>query len=192
MRLFACTFLSPAHRAACDRLAVRLTEAHGRLVRPIPALSAHVTYAFLAHLDAALLPRAIELLRSAAATLGAVEVTIDAPAVLFAKREARLVHAPVGMGAPALTRITAVIAEAFERGLPEAGVSASRAPHVTLARFRRGASRTAARPVVDALAQAAAPMTERFAEVQLVSSDLSAGGPIYTTQATVALGSSES
>src|SRR5215471_1618137 len=100
MRLFACTFLSPAHQAACDRLAMLLTEAHGRLVRPIPALSAHVTYAFIGHLDATLLPRAIEVLQSAAATLDTVDVDIDAPAVLFAKREARLVHAPITAGAP--------------------------------------------------------------------------------------------
>lgn len=190
MRLFACSFLSPAHRAACDRLAMRLTEAHGRLVRPVPALSAHVTYAFLAHLDDGMVARAIEVLRSAAAELIAVDVTIDAPSVLFAGREARLVHAPVTSGAAALTAITDRIAGAFERAFPDAGVSASRAPHVTLARFRRGTSRTAARPVVDALARAGAPMNERFDEVQLVSSDLSASGPIYTTQATIALGPS--
>ena len=189
MRLFACTFLSPAHQSACDRLAMRLTEAHGRIVRPIPVLSAHVTYAFAAHLDTALLARAIEVLRSATAGIAATDVTIDAPAVLFGGREARLVHAPITTGAPSLARITEQIATAFESAFPDAGVSASRAPHVTLARFRRGTTRTKARPVVDALAQAAAPMTERFADVQLVSSDLSASGPIYTTQATVHLGS---
>lgn len=192
MRLFACTFLSPAHQSTCDRLATRLAEAHGRLVRPIPALSAHVTYAFVAHLDPALLPRAIEVLEKAVAAIAGVDVTIDAPAVLFAGREARLVHAPVTTGATALARITEQIATAFEQVFPDAGVSASRAPHVTLARFRRGATRSAARPIVDALAQAAAPMTERFAQVQLVSSDLSASGPIYTPQATVSLGSSAS
>jgi 2'-5' RNA ligase len=167
---------------------MRLADAHSRLVRPIPALSAHVTYALLAHLDPGLLPRAIEVLRSVAATIDVVDVTIDPAAVLFGGREARLVHAPVAAGAPALMRITERLATAFERAFPDAGVSASRAPHVTIARFRRGTTRTAARPIVEALALAAAPMTERFNDVQLVSSDLSASGPIYMSQATISFG----
>jgi 2'-5' RNA ligase len=190
MRLFACTFLGSADRAFYDAMIRRLAGTHGRLLRPIPAESAHVTYAFIAHLDDVRVPVAVEALGEAAGRLEPVPLTIGAPQVLFGGREARLIHALIVSEGAALTRVANQLATALEAALPNAPLTGTRALHVTLARFRRGTSRGAAQPVVDMLARGEAPILRhtRFTNVQLVSSELTAEGPIYTVLASVALG----
>jgi 2'-5' RNA ligase len=191
MRLFACTLLGSADRASYDAMIERLVDAFGRLIRPIPAESAHVTYAFIAHLDDERLPVAVEALRSAAGRLEPAAVTIGHPEVRLAGREARLIEAPIVDGGAALARIAEEAAAALDAALPEAPINRSRSPHVTLARFRRGTSRRAAQPVVETLARrdTLSLRRVRFADVQLVSSELTADGPIYTVQASVELAS---
>jgi 2'-5' RNA ligase len=190
MRLFACTLLGSAERAFYDAAVGRLIERHGRLLRPIPDDSAHVTYAFIAHLDDERLPVAVEALESAACRLAPVQVTISDPKVVFAGREARLIDAPIADGGAALAHMGDQIAAALEGALPGAPINRSRSPHVTLARFRRGTTRQAAQPVVETLAQRDAPTLRsvRFADVQLVSSELTTSGPIYAVLASVELG----
>jgi 2'-5' RNA ligase len=82
------------------------------------------------------------------------------------------------------------IAAALEAALPGAPINRSRSPHVTLARFRRGTSRRAAQPVVETLGGREAPTVRLtpFSDVQLVSSELTAEGPIYAVLASVGLG----
>jgi 2'-5' RNA ligase len=190
MRLFACTLLGSSDRAFYDATVGRLVELHGRLIRPIPAQSAHVTYAFIAHLDGERLPVAVEALESAARRQEPARVTIGDPEVRFAGREARLIDAPIVEGGVALAHIADEIAAALEAALPGAPITRSRTPHVTLARFRRGTTRRLAQPVVETLAQGDTPTLRptRFTEVHLVSSELTASGPIYAVLATVALG----
>jgi len=191
MRLFACTLLDSADRAAYDAMIGRLADTYGRLLRPIPAESAHVTYAFIAHLDDARVPVAIDALEAAVGRLEPVPVTIGAPHVLFGGREARLIHAPVVSDGAALTQVANQVAAALEVALPEAPINRSRSLHVTLARFRRGTPRGAAQVVVEALArsdEAPALTHTRFTHVQLVSSELTTAGPIYAVLASVALG----
>jgi 2'-5' RNA ligase len=190
MRLFACTLLGSSDRAFYDATVGQLVELHGRLIRPIPSQSAHVTYAFIAHLDSERLAVAVEALESAAARLEPARVTIGDPEVRFAGREARLIDAPIVDGGVALARIAGEIADALEAALPGAPINRSRSPHVTLARFRRGTTRRLAQPVVATLAQGDTPTPRhaRFTDVQLVSSELTASGPIYDVLASVALG----
>lgn len=191
MRLFACSFLGSADRAFYDATVGRLVEQHGRLLRPIPAQSAHVTYAFIAHVDDDRLPVAIEALKSAVGRLEPARVTVGYPEVLLAGREARLIEAPIVDGGTELALIADRITAALEAALPGAPINRSRSPHVTLARFRRGTTRQAAQPVVETLARRDDGPTlrhTRFTDVQLVSSELTAGGPIYSVLATVALG----
>jgi 2'-5' RNA ligase len=190
MRLFVCTFLASADRAFYDATVRGLVDLHGRLLRPIPNQSAHVTYAFIAHLDDERLPVAVEALACAAGRIEPAHVTIDAPEVLFAGREARLIEAPIADGSVQLAHIADRLAAALEAVLPEAPINRSRSPHVTLARFRRGTTRRAAQPVLETLARREAPTLRhaRFTDVQLVSSELTAGGPIYTVKASVAFG----
>jgi 2'-5' RNA ligase len=190
MRLFACSVLGSDDRAFYDATVRRLVDLHGRLLRPIPSQSAHVTYAFIAHLDDERLPVAVEALGAAAGRLEPPRVTIGDPEVLFAGRDARLVEAPIIDGGVALAHIADRMAAALEAALPDAPIHRSRSPHVTLARFRRGTTRGAAQPVVDTLARRDAPTHRqaRFTEIQLVSSELTAGGPIYVVLASAALG----
>jgi 2'-5' RNA ligase len=190
MRLFACTLLGSDDGARYDSVVRRLVELHGRLLRPIPARSAHVTYAFIAHLEARWLPATVEALESAAGRLEPASVAFGNPEVGIAGREARLIHAPIADGAVALAHIAHEIAAALEAALPGAPINRSRTPHVTLARFRRGTTRRLAEPVVETLARRNAPTVRnaRFADVQLVSSELTASGPIYAVLASVALG----
>jgi len=192
MRLFACTLLGSAERAFYDAAIRRLVDLYGRLLRPVPSESAHVTYAFIAHLDDERLPVALDALRSAASRLEPTAVTIGHPQVVFAGREARLIDIRIVDGGAALARFAEEIAAALEAALPGAPINRSRSPHVTLARFRRGTSRRAAQPVVESLGQRdALPLRHvQFADVQLVSSELTAQGPIYTVLASVVLGDS--
>ncbi len=189
MRLFACSLLGSEDRAFYDATVRRLVDLHGRLLRPIPNQSAHVTYAFIAHLDDELLPVGVEALGAAAGRLEPQQVTIGDPEVLFAGRDARLVEAPIVSGGVALAHIADRMAAALEAALPGTPINRSRSPHVTLARFRRGTTRLAAQPVVETLARRDAPTLRhaRFTEIQLVSSELTAGGPIYTVKASFRL-----
>jgi 2'-5' RNA ligase len=189
MRLFACTLLGSADRAFYDAAVGRLAERHGRLLRPIPNDSAHVTYAFIARLDDERLPVAVEALEATAGRLAPAQVAIGDPKVLFAGREARLIEAPIVDGAAALAHLGDQIAAALEAALPGPPINRTRSPHVTLARFRRGTTRLAAQPVVETLTRSDAPTLRhsRFTEVQLVSSELTASAPIYTVLASFAL-----
>lgn len=190
MRLFACSLLGSDDRAFYDATIRRLVEMHGRLLRRIPNESAHVTYAFIAHLDDGRLPVAVEALGAAAERLEPPRVTIGDPEVLFAGRDARLIEAPIVNGGGALAHIADRMAAALETALPDVPISRSRSPHVTLARFRRGTTRRAAQPVVETLARRDPPSLRqaRFTEIQLVSSELTAGGPIYVVKASLRLG----
>jgi 2'-5' RNA ligase len=190
MRLFACTLLGSTDRAFYDDVVRRLVDQHGRLIRPIPHESAHVTYAFIAHLDARRLPAAVEALEFAAGRQEPASVAIGDPEVRFAGREARLIDAPIVDGGAALAHIADEIAAALEVALPGAPINRSRSPHVTLARFRRGTTRRAAQPVVETLAGPDARTLRHagFTDVQLVSSELTASGPIYAVQASCRLG----
>jgi len=189
MRLFACSFLGSDDRAFYDATVRRLVDMHGRLLRPIPTQSAHVTYAFIAHLDDERLPVAVEALGAAAGRLEPPRVTIGDPEVRFAGRDARLVEAPIIDGGVALAHIADRVAAALEAVLPGTPTNRSRSPHITLARFRRGTTRLAAQPVVETLARRDAPTLRqaRFTEIQLVSSELKVGGPIYVVKASFRL-----
>jgi 2'-5' RNA ligase len=190
MRLFACSFLEIEDRAFYDAMVRRLVDVHGRLLRPIPTQSAHVTYAFIAHLDQDRLPVAVEALGSAAERLEPAQVTFGDPEVLCLGREARLIDAPIVDGAPSAAHLADRVAAALEAVLPGTPINRSRSPHVTLARFRRDTTRRAAQPVVDTLARRDAPTLRhaRFTEIQLVSSELTAGGPIYVVLASAGFG----
>lgn len=189
MRLFACSLLGTSQRAFYDAAVAQLVERHPDRLRAIPRDSAHVTYSFLGHLPSPSLSTAVDALRSAAAATPPVAVTIGIPEVLFAGREARLIHAPIIDGARQLAELSERITRALEGALPGVAISQSRSAHVTLARFRRGTARRLAEPVVEALAKAGVNIrSDRFTAVHLISSELSGPSPVYATQASIPFG----
>ena len=190
MRLFACSLLDPDHRAAYDRLVSELLAGHGPRARPIPADSAHITYAFIARLDEAAVPRAAEAIRAATSRLEPFDVTLGVPTVSGAGRDARLIHAAIEEGRDRLVALADLVAGALTHALPDVAISRTISPHVTLARFQRGTTRRMADAIAGQLARAptATVRRQRISTVHLVSSRLTSARPIYTVQAVVPVG----
>ena len=123
-----------------------------------------------------------ELLRSMAPVpfrLGRLEV-------LSAGREPRLVLANVESGGAEISGVTQRILDRLRRHAALAKVPPARSPHVTLARFRRGSRSDDARQVTEWLRRAGAEalwQEDRLDEVQLLQSELTPAGPVYTVVA---------
>jgi 2'-5' RNA ligase len=183
MRLFVCSLLQPANQDFYDRRVAELVCATGGRLRPIPQNSAHITYAFLGETDPTLVDDIRAVLESVAVHYTPTAIRLGPPAVLFARSQPRLVCAHVIHGASPLGQLTADITMGLEAVRPGASPSPARSPHVTLARFRRGAGPEDARVVITALAAAdrVDPTREdTIASIQVMSSTLGQEGPSYT------------
>lgn len=184
MRLFACTFLSPANQAFYGRQIADSIEASGGMLRGIPEDSAHITYAFLQRADDRALREAVAAVTAVGSSRKPIAIRLGAPSILFARADARLVYVSIVHGAEALAQLGSDIAGALQRRLPDLDVSGSQAPHVTLARFRKHTRRSSARAVADALRLSAVGATERadqVDEIHVVSSELTVTGPRYVS-----------
>jgi 2'-5' RNA ligase len=170
-------------------IASLLTASGGRL-RSIPEDTAHLTCAFLPTLPDADLPALQMAVAAVAAATRPVDIALGPPVVQYARDEARLVHLPLTMGADALAGMALVITEAIQAALPQAAVSATRSPHVTLARFARGTPRRAARGLEEILARDLADVRieARVGSVQVIESQLTQAGARYVVRATAPLG----
>jgi 2'-5' RNA ligase len=191
MRLFVCSLLQAENQDFYDRRVADLVGVTGGRLRPAPRGSAHVTYAFLGETDAAFLDGIRAAVGSVGAFYGHIPIRLGPPAILFARSEPRLVCAHVIHGAAPLRQLTVDIAMSLESIRSGTSLAPARSPHVTLARFGRGAGPEDARVVLAALAAgdpASATREETIASVQVVLSTIGREGPVYTVLADVPMG----
>jgi 2'-5' RNA ligase len=180
MRLFLGTILNPSNQAFYDRLARELVKRHANVLRAIPADSAHITYAFISELQETLVGQLLTAISETASAWEAFDVELRAPQVARSAGRPRLVYAELVRGAREVARLTADLCTTARSISPD--LRPSRAPHVTLARFRRHATRTDAKVVSESLSRAESRV-DRVALVQVVVSVLTPAGPVYTVQA---------
>jgi 2'-5' RNA ligase len=190
IRLFVCSWLDPDNQAFYGRHMADLVASSGGVLRAIPRDSAHLTYAFLARADDGSLDEIVRVVGGVAARHAPIAIRLGPPSILFARAEARLVYAPIVRGADALAHLGSDIVTELQQRLPDVDISGNRAPHVTLARFRKHTHRGAARTASEALKRSAVASTERtdrIAEIHIVSSELTATAPRYVSLCHVSL-----
>jgi 2'-5' RNA ligase len=194
MRAFVAAMLDAPAQDACAGLVERCLGRTGPILRPVPPGSAHLTLAFMASLPEIAVDEVAASLREVAVSHDAIAATLGPPAILRSGREARLVHAPVDTGRAAVARLAAHVNAASRRRLPDLEVRDTPAPHVTLARFRRG---TRWRDLLDLAAWLDHELGEWHLPVTIdamhvIESVLTAAGPRYVERAAIVLGSRSS
>jgi 2'-5' RNA ligase len=190
MRAFVCSYLDPALQTRCREVIDALARASGGGLRGVPDGTAHLTYAFIASLPDERLPHLVQAVTQAAAAAGVTTVGLGRPDVLYGRAEARLVYLPVVDGRESLARLARVMTDAARAALPGVDVALTPAPHVTLARFRRGIRRREAREVEEAIARTPAmrPWSMRVGAVQVVESVTDPSGARYLVRGVAPLG----
>jgi 2'-5' RNA ligase len=188
MRLFVCSLLEAGNQDFYDGRVAEFVAASRGSLRPVPKRSAHLTHAFLGEVDAGRLDDIRTAVESASKQRAAVPIRLGPPAIVFARSTPRLVCAHVIHGAVQLRQLMADVAMALEPVCPGASLAPAHAPHVTLARFRKGAGPKDARVVIAALdAESTVTREDAIASIQIVSSVLGPDGPAYTVMADIGL-----
>jgi len=190
MRVFFCTFLSARNQETSDGAVNRLVAASAGLLRPVPRGTVHVTYAFIPDVGEDAVMAMLSAVSRQTGQRSPFEMILGEPSILYAGREARLVHAPIAAGARELSQLTIAIGQAIRTAIPEVTFKPTASFHVTLARFRRGTRRVDADGLKAALAVFPRRLTNPVHDIQLVSSELTPAGPKYTTLGSMALASS--
>ena len=190
MRVFVGSLLDVPHQQACRAVTATLLTASGGRLRSIPPDTAHLTYAFLPALPDADLPALQMAVATVVAATPPIDIQLGRPVVQYARDEARLVHLPLTIGGDAFAGMAWAITEAIRAALPQAAVTATRSPHVTLARFGRGTRRRDAQCVEDVITRDLDTwrMEARVTAVQVVESQLAQAGARYLVRATSRLG----
>ncbi len=185
MRIFLGTFLNESNRGFYDRFVQQLVTRHRTSLRATPPGTAHVTYAFVGEFADEALDRLATLTSAVAQRHRGFDIELAKPGVLRAGARPRLVCAALGQGADEVCALTAELSSAVQPIAP--GVRPSRAPHVTLARFRRDATRHDGDQVAQALVHAEG-RADRVSLIQIVESVLTQRGPVYSVKAGLPLG----
>lgn len=175
MRLFVAIELSPAVRKALVDLQRRL-DAHGSIVRWVPAEQLHLTVKFLGEVDDRRVAAVGRSVTDCGTTLGAFTMSTAGAGCFPPRGRARIVWGGVTDASGRLGALT----EAVEAAMESFGFARERrpfSPHVTIGRVREGAATDALRAAVGA-----APLTcveQEVAAMTLMSSVLSPRGPTY-------------
>ena len=182
MRAFIGTFLSAANQDALDAFGARTADLSDRVLRPVPRRSAHLTHVFLGEIDEMLTAAVSADLDHVMTRLAAVPFQLGRAELLDAGHEPRLVLARVNAGRQAVAAVTLAVIGRLRRHPSLGPLTPPRSPHVTVARFRRGAGRRDAALVAELLASSLVTLAwepDSLAETQLVQSELTPGGPVY-------------
>ena len=180
MRLFLASFLSPENTESYDSLVSRVISDVPEAIRPVPPRTQHLTIVFLGDVADADVPTCLQVLESVSEIDG-FSFTLGVPRILFSRRSPRLVRVDLASESDRVSTLQ----KHLYRGLSERlsmPITPPKPPHVTLARFRKNASRETARRVAESFSQqddTSAVRTDRLTTVQLVESVLTPGGPIY-------------
>lgn len=182
MRLFYAAFLSPENMNSYQALVDRLIRAAPGVLRSIPPESHHLTLAFLGERS----EDEVENCRAdlaALAELGSFSFSLEPPRILVGRGRPRLICVDVGVGTKQVSEVQGALVDHLSRSIPSLKVR-PKPPHVTLARFKKNARRTQTAAVQEAIARhfdTSHPWEDRLAEIHLVKSSLTSGGPIYET-----------
>ena len=187
--MFVASFLPLDVRARYDECVERLTARADRRLRAIPKDTAHITHAFLGEVRDLAPERLAEDIVRAVEAKPAIAITLGSPQVLRIGRVPRLVLAPIDDGAEAISALSRSIVLALRAHPQFASLPFPKAPHVTLARFRKDAGSADAGRVEDLLGQPEFRITSsaRIDSVQLMSSVLTGPAPVYEMLARAAL-----
>jgi 2'-5' RNA ligase len=184
MRLFVGSHLSAALADSYQRQIGALVSTHRDILRPIPARSAHVTYAFLGTIPDHFVPAIVASLSFVAARAPAVSIHMSLPVVLFGGSEARLICAPIDIGGDVVVSLAHDIQVRLNSLEFIRDVAPFRSAHITLARFRKRTARRLSRRLVTALAGGAvAEANDILRGVQITASTLTSSGPVYSVVA---------
>ena len=181
MRLFLASLLNASNRSFYGRTVSELVAASDRDLRPVPPDSQHLTHLFLGNQGEGSEGRILALLENLSVR-PAVPVRLGAARILRGRGGPRLVYVPVVAGGRRLEALGAGVRAAIARDFPEPAAGRPTPPHVTIARFRRGSTRSAGRMVEALLRESGLAATERNDQVeavQLFSSVLGRGGAVY-------------
>lgn len=182
MRAFIGTLLSAANQDVSDTFGARIAAASQGILRPGPRRSSHITHVFLGEIDDRLVTAITTDLDDLMAPLARVPFRLGHAEVLRSGREPRLVLTHVDTGRVDVADMARKIVDRLRRHRELAALAPARSPHVTLARFRRGAGPVEARLVTELLGRPRddPPWYEDgLDEIQLVRSELTPTGPIY-------------
>lgn len=191
MRAFLGSFLSQSNQAFYHALVGRAMAAHPGVLRRVPDASAHLTWLFVSELDDARRSAVIAALTAVAARHDAIPIRLGPPRVLAAGPVPRLICADVVGGADEVRRLADDLATGLRPLLPDTRLDPMKSPHVTLARFRRQATRDDGKAVTTTLAGpgfADATAEDRLDRMVLVASTLAPGGSTYRIIAESRLG----
>jgi 2'-5' RNA ligase len=188
MRLFYASFLSEKNRAACESLVARVSSDVPRSLRPVPRGSHHLTHAFLGEVAEGEVEGLVALLEELR-EIPAFAFRLAAPTILMGRGSPRLVKVDLQEGGEQVVRLQ----ERLRAGLLERDPSLAgrpKPPHVTIARFPRGARRGLARRVEESMARQREALRfedDRLSRVDLVKSTLAPSGPVYESVGEVRL-----
>jgi 2'-5' RNA ligase len=190
MRLFVASWLDAPHQRFYDRFIETALRQHANALRSIPRDSVHLTYLFCADAPEDQLDAIARAAAQAAAARPAFDIHLGAPRLLAGRSGPRLVCAHVLSGQSQLESLGAAMREAVARTYPDLSLSPTRSPHVTLARFRKQATRSDGQRVsrwLDEEDGRAEDRHVRINEVQIVESELTRRGPNYFIKARLLL-----
>jgi len=182
VRAFIGSLLSAPNQDVADTFGARIADASRGILRPVPRRSAHITHVFLGEIDDGLATAIAADLDALMAPLARVPFRLGHAEVFRGGREPRLVLAHVDAGRAAVADVARKVVDRLRRHADLAALAPARSPHVTLARFRRGAGAVEARLVTDLLGRPREdPLwhEDGLEEIQLVRSGLTPRGPIY-------------
>jgi 2'-5' RNA ligase len=187
MRLFVGSLLGPSHQRFYSRFIEEAVQRFPGALRSVPEHSVHFTHVFCADAPDERLGEICRAVTQAAGAHQPCEIRLGCPRVMAARSNPRLVCADVVSGLAQLAGLAATVFHALTRACPELTLSPSRTPHVTLARFRKQASRADGQQVSRWLAaregKSGADRNMWIDEVQVVASELTARGPVYQIKA---------
>lgn len=180
MRLFFASFLSPEITEAYDAIVAGVVSDVPDTIRPVPSGTQHLTMVFLGDVADSDLPACMQVLECVR-KIEPFGFTISQPRVLFSRRSPRLVCVDLASKGARVALVQERLHEEISDRLRNS-IARPKPPHITLARFRKHASRDAARRVVESISQRDDPTRirfERLVKVQLVKSTLTPKGPVY-------------
>lgn len=182
VRIFLCSFLNKLNMDYYYKLISVLQEEHNIPIRHVPKNSYHITHIFFGEIPRQNLDRLIHILETVN-NIESCQITLERPCATLVGQYSRLIRADL----LEMKKIQAQIQEKLIHhlrsnnfGLPS---SAAKPPHVTLARFRRGTSKSVGIHTGELITQLFGDESKRLdciRKLELIESTLTQDGPIYS------------
>jgi 2'-5' RNA ligase len=185
VRLFLASWLGADNQAFYGELVAGLSARTPGVVRGVPAESVHLTCAFFPDVPEEGVGTLLEAVEDVARAHRAFAIGLGSPRIRWGGRAPRLIEVPVISGDGDYDALAAALAMAIRRAWPGLSFRPSRAPHATIARFRKQATRAAAQAL--AIELTAPGRSDRVDAIAVVASVLSSQGPRYEIKARVPL-----